>query len=71
MCDWGNERVQVFDGEGRRFPLQLSLGESGVSPWAQNFLNINVEEGAARLRADLDKQDIPLPDPDDRNLATP
>ena len=68
VCDWGNERVQVFDGEGRF--LQLTLGESGVSPWAQNFLNINAEEGEARSRADLDKTDIPLPDPDDRNLVS-
>ena len=68
VCDWGNERVQVFDREGRF--LQLTLGESGVSPWAQNFLNINAEEGEARSRADLDKPDIPLPDPDDRNLVS-
>ena len=68
VCDWGNERVQVFDSEGRF--LELTLGESGVSPWAQNFLNINVEEGEARSRADLDKPDIPLPDPNDRNLVS-
>ena len=68
VCDWGNERVQVLDSEGRF--LQLTLGESGVSPWAQNFLNINVEEGEARSRADLDKKDIEFPDPDDRHVVS-
>ena len=68
VCDWGNERVQVLDSEGRF--LQLTLGESTVSPWAQNFLNVNVEEGEARSRANLEKLDIDFPDPDDRHIVS-
>ena len=65
VCDWGNERLQVLDEYGEF--LQLSLGESGISPWAQNFLNVNVEEGEARSKSDLAKSDIEYFDPNDRN----
>lgn len=68
ICDWGNERVQVVDSEGRF--LQLSLGEATISPWAQNFLDVNVEEGDARSRADLAKSDIAFVDPDDRHIVS-
>ena len=68
VCDWGNERVQVLDNEGQF--LQSTLGESTISPWAQNFLNVNVEEGDARSRADLEKLDIEFPDPDDRHIVS-
>lgn len=68
VCDWGNERVQVLDSEGQF--LQLTLGESGLSPWAQNFLEVNNEEGDARSRADLEKLDIEFPDPDDRHIVS-
>ena len=68
VCDWGNERVQVLDSEGQF--LQLTLGESTISPWAQNFLNVNVEEGEARSRADLEKLDIEFSDPDDRHIVS-
>ena len=68
VCDWGNERVQVLDSRGKF--LQLTLGESTVSPWAQNFLNVNVEESQARSRADLDKPDIQFPDPNDRHIVS-
>ena len=68
VCDWGNERVQVLDSEGRF--LQLSMGESGVSPWAQNFLDVNIEEGEARSRANLEKTDIDFPDPKDRHIVS-
>ncbi len=68
VCDWGNERVQVWDGEGGF--LQATLGESAISPWAQNFLDVNVEEGAARSRADLEKHDAGLADSDDRHAIS-
>ena len=68
VCDWGNERVQVLDERGQF--LQLTLGESTISPWAQNFLDVNVEERDARARADLDKLDIDLPDPNDRHVVS-
>ena len=65
VCDWGNERVQVFDQEGNF--LELTLGESELSPWAENFLTVNVEEGKARLKSNLDKTNIPFADPTDRH----
>ena len=65
VCDWGNERVQAFDQKGEF--LELTLGESDLSPWANNFLTINVEEGEARLRSDLENLDIPFTDPTDRH----
>jgi len=51
ICDWGNERIRVLKADGQF--LQMTLGQSGLSPWAANFLNINVEEGQARERSDL------------------
>jgi len=68
VCDWGNERVQVLDSQGRF--LQLTLGESAISPWAQNFLDVNVEEGVARSHADLEKMNIAFPDPQDRHVVS-
>ena len=65
VCDWGNERVQVFDQEGNF--LELTLGESDLSPWAENFLTVNVEEGKGRLNSNLDKTNIPFADPTDRH----
>ena len=65
VCDWGNERIQVLDPDGNF--LQLNLGESDLSPWAENFLNINVEEGEAREKSDLHKKNIKYADPHDRH----
>ena len=55
IADWGNERVQVL-APGGEFVTKLR-GEGTISNWAGNYLNINVEEAAARTNADLD-QDI-------------
>ena len=52
VADWGNERVQVLDSEGR-FVTKLR-GQATLSKWAENFLSVNVEEGAARSRANLE-----------------
>ncbi len=52
VCDWGNERVQVLDADGR-FMQQLR-GEATHSKWAEDFLGINVEEADARARANLE-----------------
>ena len=68
VCDWGNERVQILDSNGEF--RQLTLGESTVSPWAKNFLDVNVEEGEARSRANLDMDDIEFPDPNDRHIVS-
>ena len=65
VCDWGNERVQVLGADGRF--LQLTLGESDLSPWAQTYLTANSEEGEARSRANLHKDNIPFSDPTDRH----
>ncbi len=54
VSDWGNERVQVLDADGG-FVMKLR-GQATLSKWADNFLKINVEEGAARSRADLEPQ---------------
>jgi hypothetical protein len=54
ICDWGNERIQVLNADGEF--LQMTLGQSDLSPWPANFLNINVEEGQARERSDLHKK---------------
>ena len=63
--DWGNERIQVLDSDGNF--LQSNMGESDLSPWAANFLNINVEEGEARQKSDLHKKDIKYANPNDRH----
>lgn len=65
VCDWGNERVQVLDNKG--VFLQQTLGESTISPWAQNFLNVNTEEANARNGANLENMDIKFVDPNDRH----
>ena len=52
VADWGNERVQVLDTEGG-FVTKVR-GEATLSKWAENFLSINVEEGAARSKANLE-----------------
>ena len=62
VADWGNERVQVFGPDGEF--LQRLRGQATESEWARIFLNINKEEAAARVRADLEPE-IDLFDPDD------
>ena len=54
IADWGNERVQIFDADGRF--IQRLRGQATESKWAVNFLNINKEEAAARVKADLDPE---------------
>ena len=46
VADWGNQRVQVLDAAGNNL-LQLR-GEGKLSPWAQEYLNANADELAAR-----------------------
>ena len=54
IADWGNERVQVLDPDGG-FVMKLR-GEATLSKWAANFLQVNVEEGEARSRANLEPE---------------
>ena len=42
VADWGNDRIQVFDKYGNF--VAATLGESTLSPWAQEYFNANVEE---------------------------
>ena len=39
VCDWLNDRVQVFDPQGKY--KDTLIGHSGVSKWARTFLNAN------------------------------
>jgi DNA-binding beta-propeller fold protein YncE len=52
VADWGNQRIQLLDSEGTF--IQLHRGESTLSKWAQEFLDTNTEEKAARNTANLD-----------------
>ena len=52
VADWGNHRVQVLDPEGGF--VQSLRGQATVSKWAQDWLDTNVEEAAARGRSNLD-----------------
>jgi len=54
VADWGNERVQVLNPEGEF--VEKLRGNATISSWAQNFLNINVEEASARGKSDLNLQ---------------
>ena len=56
VADWGNERVQVLDPDGDF--VQNIRGEATDSKWADAFLEINIEEAAARAGANLEKTDI-------------
>ena len=51
VCDWGNHKLKVFDKEGNF--LCSNRGEGSLSKWAQDFLDTNVQEKEARLKADL------------------
>ena len=51
VADWGNDRLVVLDPGGAY--LTSSRGEATLSPWAEEFLDVNVEEAEARALADL------------------
>ena len=54
IADWGNERVQVLDPDGG-FVMKLR-GEATDSKWAEAFLEINLEEAAARSKSNLEPE---------------
>ena len=54
IADWGNHRVQVLDPDG--VFLENLRGEATNSKWAEDFLDINLEEAAARAKSDLEPQ---------------
>ena len=51
VADWGNERLQVFASDGS-FVLK-ERGRATLSRWAQDYLNVNLEEKAAREISNL------------------
>ncbi len=51
IADWDNERVQILDCEGGF--VQSIRGDATDSKWADDFLSINIEEAAARSKANL------------------
>ena len=52
VADWGNERVQILDPDGE-FVMKLR-GEATISPWAQQYLDANQDESAARAKSKLE-----------------
>ena len=52
VADFGNERVQVLD-PGGGFVMKLR-GEATMSKWADEFMNANPDESAARKRSNLE-----------------
>ena len=54
VTDWGSERVQVLSPDGSF--LAKYRGESGISPWGEDYLRNNKEESEARNQSDLDPQ---------------
>lgn len=52
VADWGNERIQMLDPDGHF--VTKTRGEATTSPWAQSFLDANVEEAQARSDSDLE-----------------
>ena len=52
VADWGNERVVIFDADGGH--VQTLRGEATDSKWAEAFLSINLEEAAARSKANME-----------------
>jgi len=51
VSDWGNHKLKVFDKQGKF--LCSNRGEATLSKWAQDFLDTNVQEKEARLKANL------------------
>ena len=54
VSDWGNERIVIFDADGGL--VQNIRGDATDSKWAEAFLSINLEEAAARKRANMEPQ---------------
>ena len=57
VADWGNERVQVLETDGT-FSQGL-YGESTLSQWALEWLEVNQDEFQVRKRTDLLVKELP------------
>ena len=55
VCDWMNDRVQVFDQAGSY--KDVLVGHSGMSKWGRTFLNANPE---IERKLELASQNIEL-----------
>ena len=51
VADWGNERVQIFAPDGE--VAAILHGDATASAWAQDYLDANPAEAAARQSANL------------------
>ena len=51
VADWGNERVQVLDPDGEFH--QLLEGEATLSKWAEEWLEVNLDEYDLRKESNL------------------
>jgi DNA-binding beta-propeller fold protein YncE len=51
VADWGNHRVQVLGPDGSF--QRILRGQSTLSQWAQEFLDVNPDEKEPRGRSDL------------------
>lgn len=51
VADWGNERVQIFAPDGE--VAAILHGDAAASAWAQDYLDANPAEAAARRAANL------------------
>ena len=55
VADWGNETVKILSDQDNL--IQEFRGESGISKWANAFLEINVEENETRKISNLENLD--------------
>ena len=54
VTDWGNHRLKVIAADGSA--IQDLRGDASISKWAQDFLNSNPDENAARAESDLEPE---------------
>ena len=55
VADWGNEKVKILDKQDNL--IKEFRGESGISKWANDFLETNVEENETRKISNLENLD--------------
>lgn len=67
IADWANQRVQVLDPDGGF--VQSLKGQATISKWAQDFLDVNLEEAAARANSNLEA-DIAFFDDDPHEVSS-
>ena len=63
VADWGNERIQVLNPRGEFH--QISEGEATLSKWAEEWLEVNLDEYDLRKESNLLVKELP------KHLQTP